>query len=317
MTACAGFAGNPMQNDPDPDVDTNMGTAGDLAVGIVSLHLYPIKSCAGIALDDVLLIETGFEFDRTWMVVDARGDAVTQRTLPRMALVQPTLKTREMLLSAPGMLTLHIELDRVGATTPVPVQVWADTLLAYDMGDLCAEWFSKFLGQPLRLVRFDPAQKRLSDRRWTGALEAENTFADGFPLLVASAASVEALNRRLYDANAAPATMARFRPNLVIEGLGALAGDAHLEDAIDEIVFATADGPVRIKLVKPCGRCAMPNVDPLTAETNPAVGDTLAGYRADARLDGEITFGMNAVIVEGIDCLLRTGLRGEAGYRFD
>lgn len=305
----------------DQDIDTDSGSdtnaADGPAVGIVSLHVYPIKSCAGIALDEVLLIETGFELDRAWMVVDSQGDAVTQRTLPRMALVQPTLKTREMLLRAPGMLTLHIELDRVEATTSVPVQVWADTVLGFDMGDLCARWFSDFLGQPLRLVRFDPTQKRLSDRHWTGALEAENTFADGFPLLVASAASLDALNRRLHDSNAAPVTMARFRPNLVIAGLGALADDAHLEDAIDEIVFTTADGPVRIKLVKPCGRCAMPNVDPVTAETGTVVGDTLAGYRADARLDGAITFGMNAVIVEGSDRALRTGMRGEASYRFD
>lgn len=301
----------------DQGIHTDIDAAGGPAVGIVSLHVYPIKSCAGIALDEVLLIETGFELDRAWMVVDPQGDAVTQRTLPRMALVQPTLKTGEMLLRAPGMLTLHIELDRVEATTPVPVQVWADTVLAFDMGELCARWFSDFLGQPLRLVRFDPTQKRLSDRHWTGALEAENTFADGFPLLVASAASLDALNRRLHDANAAPVTMARFRPNLVIAGLGALADDAHLEDAIDEIVFATTDGPVRIKLVKPCGRCAMPNVDPVTAQTGNVVGDTLASYRADARLDGAITFGMNAVIVEGSDRALRTGLRGEASYRFD
>lgn len=309
----------------DQGIDAGIGTNGDSdtdaaggpEVGIVSLHVYPVKSCGGVVLDEVLLIETGFELDRTWMVVDAQGDAVTQRTLPRMALVHPTLKTREMLLRAPGMVTLHIELDRVEATTPVPVRVWADTVLGFDMGDLCARWFSDFLGQPLRLVRFDPAQKRLSDRHWTGTLEAENTFADGFPLLVASAASIDALNRRLHDSNAAPVTMARFRPNLVIAGLGALADDAHLEDAIDEIVFTTGDGPVRIKLVKPCGRCAMPNVDPVTAETDPVVGDMLAGYRADARLDGEITFGMNAVVVEGNDRALRTGMHGAVSYRFD
>jgi len=74
---------------------------------------------------------------------------------------------------------------------------------------------------------------------------------------------------------------------------------------------------VRLKLVKPCARCAIPDVDPLTGVPGHAVGDTLAAYRADARLDGAITFGMNAVIVEGIERALQVGLKGGATYRFD
>ncbi len=283
---------------------------GDQAVRIASLHVYPIKSCGGIALPEVLLIETGIEFDRAWMLVDAAGVFVTQRELPRMALVQPVLKTSEMVLRAPGMLALHVALDRVEA--PTRVTVWDDTVAAYDMGDLCAQWFSDFLGRPLRLVRFDPAQKRLSDQRWTGALDAENGFADGFPILVTSSASIVELNRRLEAQGEAAVTMARFRPNLVLDGL-----DAHGEDALDEIVFATDDGPVRLKLVKPCARCSIPDVDPTTAATGHAVCDTLAGYRADARLDGKITFGMNAVIVDGIERVLRVGMAGRAGFKFD
>ena len=93
--------------------------------------------------------------------------------------------------------------------------------------------------------------------------------------------------------------------------------DAHGEDALDEIVFDTDDGVVRIKLVKPCARCTIPDVDPLSAETGHAVGDTLAGYRADARLEGKITFGMNAVIVEGIERALRVGMVGGATFKFD
>ncbi|MES3015256.1 MAG: MOSC domain-containing protein, partial [Pseudomonadota bacterium] len=79
----------------------------------------------------------------------------------------------------------------------------------------------------------------------------------------------------------------------------------------------TAEGPVRLKLVKPCVRCSIPDVDPATAETGHAVGDTLAGYRADARLDGSITFGMNAVIVEGVERVLRVGMSGAATFKFD
>jgi uncharacterized protein YcbX len=283
---------------------------GDQTVSVASLHVYPIKSCGGIALTEALLIETGIEFDRAWMLVDPAGMFVTQRELPRMALIQPTLKTSEMVLRAPGMLALHVALDRVEG--PVRVTVWKDEVPAYDMGDLCAQWFSDFLGQPLRLVRFDPEYKRLSDHRWTGTFDAENGFADGFPILVTSVAAIDELNRRLRGQGLGDVTMARFRPNLVLDGL-----DAHGEDALDEIVFSGADGPVRLRLVKPCARCPIPDVDPVTAATSHDVGDTLAGYRADARLDGKITFGMNAVIVEGVERVLRVGMAGEANFKFD
>jgi uncharacterized protein YcbX len=272
--------------------------------------VYPIKSCGGIALNEALLIETGIEFDRAWMVVDPAGVFVSQRELPRMALVQPTLKLSEMVLRAPGMLALHVALDRVEA--PVRATVWDDEVAAYDMGDLCAQWFTDFLGRPLRLVRFDPEQKRLSDHRWTGDLDAENGFADGFPILVTSSASIDELNRRLLAQGHSAVTMARFRPNIVLDGL-----DAHGEDALDEISFDTDEGPVRIKLVKPCARCPIPDVEPLTAATGHEVRDTLAGYRADARLDGKITFGMNAVIVEGIERALKVGMAGSATFNFD
>ena len=105
------------------------------------------------------------------------------------------------------------------------------------MGALCAQWFSDFLGRPLRLARFDPEAPRRADRKWTGDIEAANAFQDGFPLLVASATSIDEVNRRLASAGQAPVTLARFRPNLVLGGL-----DANGEDHLDEIVFATRRG---------------------------------------------------------------------------
>jgi uncharacterized protein len=282
----------------------------DVELRITALNVYPVKSCAGVSLGETLVIETGFEFDRTWMVVDATGRFVTQREMARMALVHPTLKQQEMVLRAPGMLPLHIALDAVEASCRV--RVGDDDVAAYDMGALAAQWFSDFLGAPLRMVRFDPDQKRLSNRTWTGELEAENAFSDGFPVLVASQAGLDEFNRRLVASGHDPVTMARFRPNLVIDGV-----DAHGEDHLDEIRFDTAQGPVTLKLVKPCPRCPIPDVDPVTAERGHAVGDTLQSYRADARLNGAVTFGMNAVIVEGIDCALRVGMSGGASYRFD
>jgi uncharacterized protein YcbX len=283
---------------------------GDVALRIAGLAVHPVKSCAGVALPEALLIETGIELDRAWMVVDAAGRFVSQRELPKMALVRPTLRQLDMILRAPGMLALHIAMDVV--EQPVRVTVWDDEVAAYDMGDLAAQWFSDFLGRKLRLVRFDPEQRRLSSARWTGPLQAENAFSDGFPILVASSAGLAELNRRLAAAGHAAVTMERFRPNLVLDGL-----DAHGEDHLDELRFPTPEGPVRLKLVKPCSRCTIPDVDPATGEPGHAVGDTLAGYRADARLDGAITFGMNAIILEGIERTLRVGMDGSATYRFD
>ena len=282
----------------------------DLKVSVSQLCVYPIKSCAGVNLTDSMLIETGLEFDRAWMVVDAQGVFVSQRGLPRMALVQPTLKSREMVLRAPGMLALHVALDTV--EKPTRVQVWDDTVAAYDMGDLAAQWFSDFLGQRLRLVRFDPEQKRLSDMAWTGDIKAENAFSDGFPILVTSTASLDEMNRRLRLAGQPDITLARFRPNLVLDGL-----DAHGEDHLDEIAFRTSQGDIRLKLVKPCTRCSIPDVDPLTAAPGHAVGDVLASYRADRRMQGALTFAMNAVIVSGIESSLTVGMKGDASFRFE
>jgi len=281
----------------------------ELDITLQSLHVHPIKSCAGIALPEALLIETGLEFDRAWMLVDAVGRFVTQRELPRLQLVKPTLRHQDLVLRAPGMLALHVLLDTVESACRV--RVWNDEVAAYDMGDLAAQWFSDFAGRPLRLARFDPAQRRLSDRKWTGPIEAENMFADGFPLLVASTASLAELNRRLTARGQPAVTMERFRPNLVLDGL-----DAHDEDYVDELVLEAPEGPVRLKLVKPCARCTVPNVDPLSAESGYEPGDTLSTYRADPRVGGGVTFGMNAVIVEGIEHTLRVGARGNATISF-
>ncbi len=288
-------------------------SANESACTLTALQVYPIKSCAGVVLSQGLLVETGLEFDRAWMVVDAKGDLLTQRELPRMALIQPAFKGDELVLRAPGMLALHLRLDTVEAATRV--RVWNDIVKAYDMGALAAQWFSDFLGlrdgERIRLVRFDPEQKRLSDPAWAGDIEAENAFADGFPLLVANSASLAELNNRLAARGVAAVTMQRFRPNLVFSGW--LAFD---EDHIDEIVITTEAGPVRLRLVKPCTRCTIPNVDPLSGETANEPGDTLAGFRADARVKGGITFGMNAVVVQGLEQLLRVGQQATTSWKF-
>jgi uncharacterized protein YcbX len=274
-----------------------------------ALFVHPVKSCAGVALRASLLAETGLDLDRAWMVVDEHGEMLTQRELPRLALVQPTLRNSDVVLRAPGMLALHLLLDTVEGATRV--RVWDDVVKAYDMGPLAAQWFSDFLGTKLRLVRFDPDETRLSDPRWAGEVQAPNTFGDGYPLLVANSASLADLNTRLAAKGAPPVTMQRFRPNLVLDGL-----PAYDEDHLHEIDIATDEGPVTLRLVKPCTRCSIPNIEPASAETGSEPGATLAGYRADARMQGGITFGMNAVIVQGVEHTLRVGQAVNLRYAF-
>ena len=278
---------------------------------ISQLFIHPIKSCGGIAVNEAPLIETGFEYDREWMVVDQHGDLVTQRELPRMALIQPTLRASDLVLRAPGMLALHLQLDAVEGDCRV--RVWDDTVDAFDMGDLAAQWFSDFLGQPLRLARFDPDVQRLASAEWTGAIAARTAFSDQFPLLVLSTASLAELNRRLVAAGHEAVTMQRFRPNIVIDGLD----DAHGEDFIDTLTIESADGPVVLKLVKPCSRCTIPDIDPITAVPGHSVTDTMSAYRANARVGGALAFGQNAVIVSGVGHRLRVGAGVQAELAFD
>ena len=289
----------------------------DFSAVIAQLFIYPVKSCAGVALDEAMLTETGLDLDRAWMVVDTQGGFVSQREMPRLALVQPQLRHYDVILRAPGMLALHLQIDTVEAATTA--RVWDDTVKAFDMGDLAAQWFSDFLApdrassqeRPYRLVRFDPEQTRLSNLTWTGGVEAPNQFSDGYPLLVTSTASLDGLNRRLQALGHAAVGIERFRPNIVLSGL-----DEHDEDRIDQMHIDTGAGTVLLRPVKPCPRCPIPNIDPSTALSDPAVGDTLQAYRPDARVGGAVTFGMNAIVCEGDGVSLSVGqsLQGELDF---
>lgn len=288
----------------------------DVQAQISQLFVYPIKSCAGVAVNEAILTPTGLDLDRAWMVVDARGDFVSQRELPRMALVQPTLRHYDLVLRAPGMLALHLAID--AAEHPVTVRIWDDEVRAYDMGAVAAQWFTDFLSPagsglgPLRLVRFDPDEQRLADKRWTGGVVVPNQFSDGFPVLVAGEASLALFNRQLAEAAQAAVGMARFRPNLVLSGL-----DAYDEDHLDSLRLGEGDTAVHLQLVKPCIRCSIPDVDPATAERGHAVGELLLAQRRDTCMDGALTWGMNAIVLAGDGQLLRCGQMVSANYRFD
>jgi len=287
-----------------------MSNSPAVSARIERLFVYPVKSCAGVEVRQALLTETGFDLDRAWMVVDEQGVFMTQRELPRMALVKPTIRHSDVVLRAPGMLALHLQIDTV--EEPVRVKLWDEEVAAYDMGDTAAQWFTDFLGTRLRLVRFDPEQRRLSSLKWTGGVEAANQFSDGYPVFMTGAASLDLLNEKLVAAGRAPVEMERFRPNIVLSGL-----QAHDEDRLDVMTIATEGGEVRLKPVKPCARCPIPNVDPATAQVDPIVTDTLQGYRRNELLGGAISFGMNLIVEQGEELTLKVGDEVKADWKFD
>ena len=284
-------------------------TKHDVRAKIAQLFIYPIKSCAGIELKEAVLTDTGLDLDRAWMVVDEAGEFVTQRQLPRMALIQPLLTSFDMIVKAPGAKPLKLAIDEVAQS--VTVKVWEDTVKAFDMGDEAAHWFSDFLGKTVRLVRFDPEQARLSSMQWTNGIDAKNGFDDAFAVLVTSVASLKVLNDKLVAAGENAVTMQRFRPNVVLTAI-----EAYDEDRLDTLHITTQDGVAQLKPVKPCARCPIPDIDPKTGKSSPVVGDMLQTYRQNPQLDGAVTFGMNAIILAGEGAVLRVGQSVEADYLF-
>lgn len=272
------------------------------------LTLYPIKSCAGIALRTATLTRAGLMteqiYDREWMVVDANGQCLTQREHPKMALIVPRLKADTLELRAPGMLRLEIPLglpDPEQAVT-IEVEVWEERLKAYEGDALTAAWFSNYLGVPCRLVRFHADAQRLANPKWTGGIEAPTLFSDGYPVLVIGAASLRDLNGRLLAAGRAALPMNRFRPNLVVDGI-----EAFEEDYVETFRLGTAV----LKPVKPCPRCPMPSIDQETGQYGPDPLDILQSYRAKPEVDGAVCFGMNNILLDG------DGQRVEVGQPVD
>ena len=262
------------------------------------MFLYPIKGCRGIAVERATLTATGLEIDgigdREWVVVDEDGEFLSQRELPKMALIETRLTSTTLRLKAPGMLQLEVPFASEGDV--LNVTVWNDTVAAVTQGEVADAWFSRYLGQPCRLMRFDPEARRLSNVRYTGATPAPYKFADAFALLIASTASLADLNARLGKRGIAPVGIERFRPNIVLAGI-----EAFEEDYLERVTIGTSE----LRVVKPCVRCSVPNVDPATGETSTEPGDTLALYRDNARAGG-VTFGVNAIVIQG-DAELRRG----------
>lgn len=285
--------------------------ASDVQGQIAQLMIYPVKSCGGVVVSEAVLLETGLQWDRHWMVVDADGLFVSQRECARMALIRPQIEADALLLRAPGKPELRVPLQSRGPS--LRVQVWDDVVDALDMGPEAAQWLQAFLGAPAqRLVRFDPAAQRACSTKWTGGVTASTQFADGYPVLVTTDSAMEELNTRLAAQGHPAVGMERFRPNVVLSGLL-----PHDEDHLGPLeVWDSGAAVAGLQLVKPCARCPIPNIDPATAESHPGVGDALQAYRRDARVNGAITFGMNAIVTHGAGAVLRVGQSVQGDYAF-
>ena len=243
---------------------------------VVSLHVYPLKSAGGITVPAVRVAEAGLEHDRQWLIVTADGRFVTQRAHPRMALLRVAVGPDHLLVEGPGIGTLALPLAAPDSSTPFErILVWEKERWAVTCGAEAAAWASDYLGTACRVVRaVAPASERRTDDR--GCVRAG--FADGYPALAISTASLADLNGRLFE----PLPMNRFRPNLVVEGVPAYAEDGWTRVRI---------GEATLRARKLCYRCAITTTDQETAERGVEPLRTLATYRRAP--DGEVSFGMN------------------------
>jgi uncharacterized protein YcbX len=217
-----------------------------------------------------------------------------------MALIGTAVEAGGLTLTAPGMPSLAV--SRHGAGEARAVTVWKFSGSGIDCGDVAAHWCSTFLGTPLRLVRFDSNVPRECSPEWTRGARALTEFADGYPVLVISRASLSELNSRLPR----PLPMERFRPNLVIDGV-----EAYDEDRIHELRV----GDVTLRLVKPCTRCSITTTDQQVGAVDgmePLL--TLKSYRYDRALLG-VAFGQNAIVANGAGSTLQVGQTLEIAWK--
>ncbi|WP_405622685.1 MOSC domain-containing protein [Streptomyces sp. NBC_00076] len=251
-----------------------------------SIHVHPVKAFRGLALPEAEVEPWGLAGDRRWVLMDDGGKVVTQRQQPRLApAVAELLPGGGVRLSAPGMESLTVPVPRPSGT--VPVEIFRDKVEGVlAEGKAAHAWCSAYLGIDVRLVHMDdPAARRPVDPRY--ALPGETvSFADGFPLLLTSAASLDALNSLIAQgdhAHEGPLPMNRFRPNMVVAGTAAWAEDDWSLVSIGEVTFRVA---------KACGRCVVTTTDQATADRGREPLHTLGRHR---RIDGRLVFGQNLV----------------------
>lgn len=243
---------------------------------VTGLHVYPVKSCGGTELERAEVDALGIRDDRRWMIVDARGRFLTQRTVPHLATIRVALGGGRLVLSAPGRSDLDLPTTRP-TVAPEPVIVWRDTVPGLSMGEEAETWLTSFLGWPARLVWMAPETRRPAKRDPAGT-DPRISFADAYTFLVISRESLNALNARL-DVQL---PMNRFRPNIVLEGAGSFAEDEWTRVRI---------GAIELDMTGPCARCATTTTDQETGARGVEPLRTLATFRREG---SEVMFGQNA-----------------------
>lgn len=255
---------------------------------VSALNIYPLKSARGIPLREMTLDARGPAGDRRWMLIDERAVMLSQRDLPRMALIAAANGAGELVCSAPGVPPLRAQIPLPGLGGRLAARVWDDDVDVQLAADSAHSWFTQFLGAPCRLV-YQPDDAFRQVNRVYAAKGVGVSLADGFPLLLIGQGSLDDLNRRLET----PVEMRRFRPNLVVEGAEPFAEDTW---------HAIRVGDVEFSMVKPCARCSIPTVDPDTGEMGREPMRTLATFR---RRGQDVFFGWN--IVAAVPGTLRVG----------
>lgn len=248
------------------------------AVGrVAELGVYPVKSLRGLSVPSARLEPWGFAGDRRWLVVDPDGRFVTQRTTPGMVLVRARWTSAGLELSADGAGSVVLR----ATDEPVTVTVQRDAVRAVGGDPAADRWLSDVLGRPVRLVHMDrPSSARPVDPEYAGP-GASVSFADGYPVLVTTTASLAAVNAWQRDAGARVVPMDRFRPSIVVDTDVAWAEDGWAEITV---------GAVRVRLVKPCARCVMTGVVPATGTIEPG-----GPLRQIGRHRPGVAFGVNGV----------------------
>lgn len=248
-------------------------------VCVTALYLYPVKSCAGVRVDTLVLSSSGVEGDRRYMVVTPEGKFLTQRQIPEMAWIQPSWRDGQLCLTFPEKGECRV-CDDYGAVenSGLEVEVWRDRVLARDCGDVVALWLESALGRVCRLVVMPDETCRQVDEDY--ALPGELVgFADGFPLLVINESSRVAL---AFEAGC-DVEVERFRPNVVVSG-------ALAYEELQWQCLRTQSGS--LELVKPCERCVIPTRNPVTQVRDTSV---LQALKNQCRINGRIIFGQNAI----------------------
>lgn len=248
-----------------------------MALQISELNIYPVKSLRGISVKEAEALEKGFRYDRRWMLTDTNGKFISQREVPELALINTAIIGESLVITSSES-SIMVPLDSHHYSGPrEKVQVWDDTVDAQVVGKNFNEWFSDVLHRQVWFCFQHESKKREVEKKY-GA-DSQVSFADGYPYLFATEASLASLNQKLE--NGVP--MNRFRPNMVVAGSSAFAEDDWRRLAIGEAVF---------HCLKPCGRCQIITIDQATAEPGKEPLKTLASFRKN---EAKVLFGMNAV----------------------